>query len=239
MRGLTGSTVTLVWLALLLFAVAGYVQAEAILIDFEKYSDGQNLQGVNLGGVTLTNPSGRVEIYDNRFGVSYHSGTKAIASLAGLTSVNSLVGVFDGAVSSLNLWGGDAGTYPETDSWELRAFDAPIGGSLVGQVSSGSWNGSPYRQLSISALEIWRFEADWTGPQFGMGFDDLQYMMVPPSPPPPPPPPPNGDPDSYTDPDDYTDPDSPPIIPEPSAVVLVAVGLLSLLAWGCWRRRVV
>lgn len=205
MRRLTRSLVGV----MLVFVVAGYGRAEVILIDFEQYSDGQNLHGVNLGGVTLTNPSGRVEVYDNRFGVSYHSGTKAVASLAGLASVNSLVGVFDGPVSSLNLRGGDAGTYPETDSWELRAFDAPIGGSLVGQVSSGSWNGSPYRQLSISAPEIRRFEADWTGPQFGMGFDDLQFTLNRSS------------------------------VPEPSAVVLVAVGLLSLLAQGCRRRRVV
>jgi len=175
---------------LLLVAGAGHVQAATILIDFEQYRDSYNLNGINLGGVTLTNPSGKVEIHDNRFGVGYHSAAKAVASPNGLLSVNPLVGVFDVPVNYVSLWGGDAGTYAEPDSWELLAYDARSGGSLVGRVGSGSWNGSPYRQLSISGASILRFEAVWTGPQFGIGYDDLSFVTVPPPPPPEPEPPP-------------------------------------------------
>jgi hypothetical protein len=165
---------------LLLFAGAGHIRAATILIDFEQFQDGYNLNGINLGGVTLTNPSGKVEIHDNRFGVGYHSATKAVASPNGLLAVNPLVGIFDVPVSYVGLWGGDAGTYVEPDSWDLLAYDARIGGNLVGRVSSGSWNGSPYRQLSISGSSILRFEAVWTGPQFGIGYDDLSFVTVPP-----------------------------------------------------------
>jgi hypothetical protein len=181
MRRLTVGVATLGLVALLLlFAGVGRVQAATILINFEQFSDGTNLQGINLGGVTLTNPSGNVEIHENRFGVGYHSGTKAIASPAGLVAVNPLIGVFDQPVSYVSLWGGDAGTYLEPDSWQLLAYDARVGGNLVGQVGSGTWNGSPYRQLSISAPSILRFEAVWTGPQFGIGYDDLAFVTAPP-----------------------------------------------------------
>jgi len=172
---------------LLLFAGAGHIRAATILIDFEQFKDGYNLNGINLGGVILTNPSGKVEIHDNRFGVGYHSATKAVASPNGLVSVNPLVGIFDVPVSYVGLWGGDAGTYVEPDSWELLTYDARSGGNLVGRVSSGSWNGSPYRELSISGSSILRFEAVWTGPQFGIGYDDLKFVTIPPSEPEPPP----------------------------------------------------
>jgi len=181
---------------LLLVAGAGHIQAATILIDFEQYRDGYNLNGINLGGVTLTNPSGKVEIHDNRFGVGYHSATKAVASPNGLLSVNPLVGVFDVPVSHVSLWGGDAGTYVESDSWELLAYNARSGGSLVGRVGSGTWNGSPYRQLSISGTSILRFEAVWTGPQFGIGYDDLTFMTI--TPPPPPEPEPEPEPPPIT-----------------------------------------
>lgn len=164
------------------FAGAGQVRAATIRVDFEGYLDGQNLHGINLGGVTLVSPSGRVEVYDNRFGVSYHSATKAVASLSGLASVNPLVGIFDRPVSSVSLWGGDFGTsggpLPEMDSWRLLAYDAPVGGNLVGSADSGLWTGSPYLQLGASGPSIWRFEAHWTGPQFGMGYDDLVFETI-------------------------------------------------------------
>ncbi len=189
---------------LLLLAGAGQIRAATIRIDFEEYKDGYNLNGINLGGVTLKNPSGRIEIYENRFGVSYHSANKAIASLSGLESVNPLIGIFDDPVSYVSLWGGDAGTHPELDSWELWAYDARSGGRRVGRVKSGTWDGSPYRRLDISAPEIWRFEARWTGPQFGIGFDDLKFVTIPPAAKP------------ERDPDPDPDPESPPPTIEPS-----------------------
>jgi hypothetical protein len=196
---------------LLMLAGVSHIQAATILINFEQFSDGYNLQGINLGGVTLSNPSGKVEIYDDRFGVSSHSGTKAIASLAGVYTVNPLVGVFDQAVSSVSLWGGDEGwSATEMDSWELLAYDARIGGNLVGRVNSGSWRGSPYRQLSISAPSILRFQANWTGSQFGIGYDDLMFVTVPPPSPPPPQPKPEPEPEPKPEPEPEPKPEPEP-----------------------------
>ena len=168
-------------LAALLLLCVGVAQTEAqtVLINFEQFDDMDNVDGINLGGVTLSSPNGLVEIFDNRFGVFYHSATKAVASPEGLVSVNPLVGVFDIPVDSVSLWGGDAGTYTESDSWELHVYDAPTGGNLVGSAASGSWNGSPYRELSVTAAKIWRFEAIWTGGKYGIGYDDLSFHPIP------------------------------------------------------------
>ena len=162
-----------------ILANVGYVGA-ATLIDFEAFSDGANLDGVNLGGVTLTGPNGVVEVFDDRFGASYHSATKAVAAPEGCENANPLTGVFDVPVRWLALWSGDAGTQSELDSWKLAAFDAPVGGNLIGSATSDPWDGDPYRQLKVSAEEpIYRFEAHWTGQVCGVGFDDLEFQVVP------------------------------------------------------------
>jgi hypothetical protein len=158
--------------------LSGIQQAAAVIIDFEAYADGQNLNGVNLGGVTFTAPAGVVEVYDNRFGVSFNSPTKAIANLnPSPAQDNPLVGVFDLPTNFVSLWGGDVGG--DTESWELSAYDAAVGGNLLGTVNSGAWIGSPYRQLSITAPGILRIEARHFGSPFGMGFDDLEFRPIP------------------------------------------------------------
>ena len=140
----------------------------------------QNLNGINLGGVTLTAPNGSVEVFDDRFGVGYHSPTKAIANLLTNVQDNPLIGVFDSPTSFVSLWGGDeGGPGGDIDSWTLNVYDAVVGGNLVGTASSGSWVGSPYIELIVSAASILRFEAFHTGTEFGMGFDDLEFSSVP------------------------------------------------------------
>lgn len=151
----------------------GAASAAMITIDFEAYADATNLNGINLGGVTLTAPGGHVDIYDNRFGVSYHSETKAVAKLIGAGQDDPLIGVFDVPTSFISLWGGDGGG--DTESWQLRAYDAVVGGNLLGFVDSGLWNGAPYRQLTISAPGILRFEAVHANSGFGIGYDHLQF----------------------------------------------------------------
>lgn len=159
--------------------------ASAVTIDFESFTDGQNIAGVNLGGVTLTAPDNgnNVEIYDNRFGVGSHSPTKAIGTfLSGTATSTKLVGTFDVAVSFLSLWGGDGGN--DSDSWTLRVYDAKVGGNLVSQFNSPTTNGNPYTQLTFQASggipNILRFEAEFTGPSTaGIGWDDLEFRPVP------------------------------------------------------------
>ena len=153
--------------------------ADATLIDFEAYANFQNLHGINLGGVTLTNPTNNiVEIFDNRSDAGYHSPTKVIGSFSSTSkSVNPIVGVFDSPQTYIALWAGDKGT--DDDSWELEAFDSIFGGNSLGLVQSGTWSGDPYRKLEINAANIWRFEVQWTGFHYGIAYDDLEFIPEP------------------------------------------------------------
>jgi len=160
-------------LSLILAASVICSVAGAVLIDFEAYADYQNLHGVNLGGVTFTNPTnGVVEIYaDNRFAVSYHSATKAIGSFDGCVSVNPMVGTLDIPHNWVSLWAGDSGN--DTDYWSLEAFDSNW--QSLGKVFSVQWNGSPYTQLRIDAIGIKYFKAVSETCGCGIGFDDLEF----------------------------------------------------------------
>lgn len=148
--------------------------ARASVISFDALADGANINGVNLGGVTVTNSSGTVEVFANsRFGVSFHSAFNAIGSFNGALNVNPMVFTFDNAQTLVGLWAGDGGG--DTDSWTLNAYDSAVGGNLVSSSSSGPFSGNPYQFLSVAGASIFRVEAIWTGTEFGIGFDDLSF----------------------------------------------------------------
>lgn len=71
----------LMGLAVLLSALAE-IEADRI-VTFEEFQDGENLYCVDLGGVILANPSGKVEVFANRFGVSSHSLHEALMAPLG------------------------------------------------------------------------------------------------------------------------------------------------------------
>jgi hypothetical protein len=150
--------------------------AGATVIDFDSFADGQNLNGVNLGGVTLSAPNGVVEIFaNNRFGSAYRSPFNAIGNLRGASQDNPLRGVFDQDVSFVSLWGGDVGG--DTERWELRVFDAAD--TLLGTVSTPIFNGNPMLQLTLSFPNIRSFEAYHFDSSLGITFDDLEFNGVP------------------------------------------------------------
>ena len=145
--------------------LAGTGVANAALIDFEGYVDGTNLHGVNLGGVTLFGGGGSVEVFsNNRAGAFYRSPVNSVTDLSSFA----LRGVFDGTVSYVSFWAGDAGN--DIDSWTLEALDAA--NNSLGLVASGNWNGNPYTQLSISAAGIASFVVNSRG---AVAWDDLEF----------------------------------------------------------------
>jgi hypothetical protein len=149
------------------------------LIDFEAYADFQNLNGVNLGGVTLTAPNASVVVFANgRGGVSYKSPVNAIGNFqaGGFQQDNPLRGVFDSNVSFVSLWAGDRGG--DLDQWELKVFDAAD--NLLGTATSSITVGDPYEQLTLAFSNIRSFEARHLGPSpIGIGYDDLEFRSVP------------------------------------------------------------
>ncbi len=142
----------------------------ATVIDFDGYSSGNIISGIDLGGVTLSSsPGDDIRIFsNNEMGASYNSPFNSASSSIGQ---NPMIGVFSYEVDYISLWAGDSGG--DQDSWELEAFDN-IGGSL-GVVTQGLWDGDPYTQLSIAIAGIWSFEARWTGPLVGISYDDLEF----------------------------------------------------------------
>lgn len=156
--------------------IATASNASSVTIDFESFIDQQDIEGVDLGGVTITNPDGPVEIFDDRFGVGSNSGTKAIGSFFGIQSNNPMVFTFASAVSFVEIFAGDAGG--DNDSFRIDLYDAAIGGTLLGSVSSGVFSGNPYQALSFSGAGIQRMEAFWTGTSAGIGYDDLTFRTA-------------------------------------------------------------
>lgn len=145
--------------------------ASIVAIDFETFSDAQNINGINLGGVTLTATGGVIEIFSNgRFGASYNS---PINSFSTPTGTGTIKGTFDAATDFVSLYAGDSGG--DTDSWKLEVFDAVVGGNSLGTLLSGNYTGNPYLQLMISASGILRFEATFTGSAAGVAYDDLSF----------------------------------------------------------------
>ena len=159
---------------LILFGFTSSANANT-LIDFDSYAGGQNLFGVNLGGVTLTNSSGIVNVFANNAADAWYRS--APNSVSDPTGQIPLIGTFDQAVNFVSLWAGDVGF--DIDSWQLRLYDAQVGGTLLTTLNSGDWNGNPYTNLSWSGSNIWRFEAQWTGSTAGIAYDDLEFNAVP------------------------------------------------------------
>jgi hypothetical protein len=158
-------------------------QAALTTIDFEAYTDAQNIHGVNLGGVTLyENQLGIVRVYaSDRFGAGYKSAVNSVGSDESAVATLPLTGVFDAPTSYVSIWAGDNGG--DIDQWELEVFDA--GGVSLGIAQSEQWNGNPYTKLSIGAEGIVSFQVrylDPVGVQAGIAYDDLQFGTTIPAP---------------------------------------------------------
>ncbi|MBW2271663.1 MAG: hypothetical protein JRG96_00225 [Deltaproteobacteria bacterium] len=151
-------------------AIAG---SNPVVIDFEGFSDGQNLNGVDLGGVTATAASGTVEVYKgNRAGASFQSPDTSVSSQSGSIG-DPITFTFDSLQDGVTLAAGDAGE--DIDRWKLEAFDS-VGG-LIDSVeeNDSSWTGNPYRTLEVSGSGIKTVVASFTGAAAGIAYDDLTF----------------------------------------------------------------
>ena len=160
------------------FSIAG--NAHATIIGFDIFSDGQNINGINLGGVTITAPDQVVTVFANgNGGTGYVSQYNCIGP-SYWTAGKTLMLTFDALVNNVSIVGGDVGG--DTDHWTMEAFDGSM--NSLGLADTGVFSGADpvnpltttfgdYRTLSVSYSGIKYVEL--TQVTWGIAFDNLNF----------------------------------------------------------------
>ncbi|OPY84545.1 MAG: hypothetical protein A4E72_02186 [Syntrophus sp. PtaU1.Bin208] len=154
--------------------------SQATLWDFNGLTGGTNINGVNLGGVTITAPDNYVSVIDD---YQTFSGTPSICA-SSWSAGKTLTLTFDSLVNSVSIYGGDYGY--DADRFTMTAYNAL--GNQIAFADTGYFNGidpnhpvagwsGDYRYLSVSANDIKSVvltQADW-----GCIWDNLDTTPVP------------------------------------------------------------
>jgi len=131
--------------------------SHATFWDFNGLTGGTNINGVNLGGVTITSPDNNVWVIDD---YQTFSGTPSIRASSWDTG-KTLTLTFDSLVDFVSIYGGDYGG--DADRFSMTAYD--VLGTQIAFADTGSFNGidptypvsewsGDYRYLSLSANNI-------------------------------------------------------------------------------------
>ena len=158
--------------------LAAPAAAATITINFDSIPTGTNIDGVDLGGVTLTTADGSTWTL-NEGGVGYISGPNAVTTF-GFMQTNFLVMTFSSIVSSVTLTGGDRGG--DTDQFIIRAYDSSdvFLGSATTPIFGGNPVGGPAMQdfftQSIAFQNIKRVEVQ-SLINAGIGIDNLSFSI--------------------------------------------------------------
>lgn len=155
------------------------VDAAPILIDFDGFASGTNIDGMNLGGVTITSADGTT-IASGAHGVGSISPPNS-AQNDDFAKTNPLVLTFDGLVSSVTLTGLDVGG--DFDKFQLQAFDSMnmLIATFTTPVFGGNSSGIDAYTATITAPGIKRVEFSALI-NAGLGIDDLQFTEEVPEP---------------------------------------------------------
>jgi len=166
-------------LSVLLIAIGFVTMAHATVIGFDNIAAGTNVNGMNLGGVTITAPDSVVNIY-NGGDVGYISPYNTVVA-SSWTQGLTLNLTFDNAVNFVSVYGGDEGY--DTDRFSMQAYD--LYGNPIAFADTGDFNGpdplypvvgasmGDYRLLSLSGSGIKSVvltQVDW-----GCGWDNLTF----------------------------------------------------------------
>ncbi|MEN6375144.1 MAG: VPLPA-CTERM sorting domain-containing protein [Smithella sp.] len=131
--------------------------SHAAIWDFNSLAGGTNINGVNLGGVTITASDNYVGVINDYQTFSATPSICASSWSAGKT----LTLTFDSLVKFVSIYGGDYGYDP--DRFSMTAYNTL--GNQIAFADTGSFNGSDplhpvsgwrgdYRYLSVSADDI-------------------------------------------------------------------------------------
>ena len=140
--------------------------------DFDDLPTG-NIDGENLGGVTLTSPDGSTRVVSDE-GIGYRSPFNAVTNVRFLTQ-NPLTLTFDFPVSAVTLTGGDRGF--DLDQFTVTAFNEAD--EVLESVTTPVFGGNPRREEMVDFYEVTlqapnikrvvvRAER-----QYGIGIDDV------------------------------------------------------------------
>lgn len=151
-----------------LLSLAAASHASSTTLDFEGFAVGDDLQGLDLGGVTISSPVGSVLVFDGTSSAGSSSGVRSIASQ---NIVSDVIFTFDNAVSFVELFGGDGPQTSDADTWTFDVYDAQVGGNLLGTLTSSPLV-SGHSSLSFSIAGILRAEAS---SMTRVSYDDLTF----------------------------------------------------------------
>ena len=169
-------------MAAVIFIVGMFTMAQATVINFDSLTPNQNINGVNLGGVTITAPDNMVKVYAG-YDVKYTSPNNTIVC-SSRDGGRYLTLTFDNLVNFVSIYGGDAGG--DTDRFSMTGYD--IGGNQIGFVDTGVFSGPDtshlvpgagmydYKYLSLGVEGIKTVKL--TQVTWGCGWDDLTFTTT-------------------------------------------------------------
>ena len=112
----------------------------ALTFNFDALTPGRNINGLDLGGLTITSPDGTAHVTSSaeHMGIGYTSALNAITNNS-LLKNDPLIFTFDFLVSSITLTGGDRGG--DKDKFTVTAFNAF--GDQLGSLQTPVFGGNP------------------------------------------------------------------------------------------------
>ena len=160
--------------------------AGAVIINFDNIAPGTIIDGVNLGGLTISSAPGSTMVA-NDFGVGWASPFHAIVNFnafGGLDGCTTQPLFITYAIpqSSISLTGGDKGG--DLDQFTVTAFD--VANNIIGVVLTPVFGGNAIHPFAM----VDSFTVNMTIPgiktvvvsnaiNFGIGLDNLQFCEVP------------------------------------------------------------
>lgn len=191
------------FMASLIFSIFLVITASpgnATFINFDSYDPDTNIDGLNLGGVTITSLSGSTFIAGTpSYGVGYRSPSNAITNTGFITD-NSMTFTFDYVVNFIEFTGGDMGG--DIDQFYVDFFDNDS--NILSTIDTGFFGGNPVDTAIM--VDFYTVNINQEGIKYfvvrdainaGIGIDDLTFTAS--------------------------------TVPEPTTMVLVAAGLVGLL----------